>query len=33
MDHAICELYFKETILKRNYRKMTICVHFPIIPL
>ena len=28
MDHAICELYFKETILQRNNRKMTILCSF-----
>ena len=33
MIPLISELCLKETILQRNYRKMTIHVHFPITPL
>ena len=37
MYHDISDLHYKETILQRNYREMTIKLpfygHFPIIPL
>ena len=33
MDDVISELSYKGNILQRNYRKMTIHGHFPIIPL
>ena len=33
MDCVISELYYKGTILQRNYSKMTMIGDFPIIPL